>query len=361
MSRRFSGLLVLIATLALIAAACAPDDGGSSDDIHVPGPTEPSDPGGGVDAVRLPVIDPLSVDHSVDVAMAGSSTVFPLSQVVLAQWIDEGGPEYSLDSIGSGGGIERFCVETASDIAHASRAIRDEEIAQCADNDRTILPVRVGTDALSLVINPANEFSGELSLTQIADAFSLSKGSLWSEVDPSFPDAEIQCFSPGADSGTYDFFFETIFPEIAQAGLPAPMLESCEIVGEDDNITVEGVAGDSCADGGVCAIGYFGFAFFQQNAGSLRVVAVDAGEGEGAVLPGPDSVDAGTYPISRPLYMYTAEEVVAEKLSVAQFMAYYLNNVDSLIQSVGYFPAPVSALEEAAANICAASSELGCG
>ena len=107
----------------------------------------------------------------------------------------------------------------------------------------------------------------------------------------------------------------------------------------------------SCAEGGVCAIGYFGYAFFQQNADKLQVVSVDAGEGDGPVEPGDQSVNEGTYPIARPLFMYTAEEVVAEKLPVAQFMAYYLSNANELIGEVGYFPAPEEALQEAARNI----------
>ena len=99
------------------------------------------------------------------------------------------------------------------------------------------------------------------------------------------------------------------------------------------------------------AIGYFGYAFFQQNADVLQVVGVDAGEGEGPVVPNDESVNAGTYPISRPLYMYTAASIVADKPQVASFIAYYLNNVNEVIGDVGYFPAPSDALQEAADNI----------
>ncbi len=374
MKSRLSRLLALFVVLALVLAACGGDDE-SSDTTEAPETTEAPDDGGGNGGdmggdglFGLPVIDPLSVDDSVDVGMAGSSTVFPLSELVLNQWIDDGGPQYSLDSIGSGGGIERFCTTQASDIANASRSIKDGEVENCLGPDgagdepgpdvRTIIEVRVGTDALSLVISNGNDFANELTFEQIALAFSQPKGSSWTSVDPSFPDAEIQCFSPGADSGTYDFFFETIFPELEEADEPAPMLTSCEIVGEDDNLTVEGVSGDSCADGGVCAIGYFGFAFFQQNASILQVVSVDAQEGDGPVEPGDDSVNEGTYPIARPLFMYTAEEVVANKLPVAQFMAYYLNNVNDLISEVGYFPAPEDKLQEAAQNILDAAPDL---
>ena len=93
----------------------------------------------------------------------------------------------------------------------------------------------------------------------------------------------------------------------------------------------------------------------KQNADVLTPVAVDAGEGDGYVSPGPEAVNEGTYPISRPLYMYTAEEIVAEKPQVAQFIAYFLNNVNLVIDRVGYFPAPSSDLQEAADNIKAAA------
>lgn len=364
MKQRSGRAIALLTVLVLLVAACGTSDEGTDgteapDTTEVPAATvAPGGEGGEEGMYGLPLIDPLSVDASVDVGLAGSSTVYPLSELILFQWIDEGGPEYTLDSIGSGGGIDRFCGETASDIANASRPIKPGEVDLCAANGRTIIEVRVGTDALSLVVSNANDFAQELTFEQIATAFSLPKGSSWSDVDPSFPDAKLQCFSPGADSGTFDFFFETIFPDLEEADQPAPMLESCEIVGEDDNITVDGVAGDSCAEGGTCAIGYFGYAYFQQNADSLRVVSVDAGQGGGPVEPGDDSVNEGTYPIARPLFMYTAEEVVAEKLPVAQFIAYYLSNVNSLIGEVGYFPAPDDDLAEAARNLMDAARGL---
>jgi phosphate binding protein len=301
----------------------------------------------------LPLIDPLSVTPG-DIGMAGSSTVFPLSTAVLAQWIDEGGPEYSLDSIGSGGGFERFCVEGASDISNASRAIKDEEKAACADTwGSEPIEIRVGSDALSLVISPGNDFATELTLEQIATAFSLPAGSTWADVDPSFPANELVTFSPGADSGTFDYFNEIVFEEAD----PSPILSSgANIVGEDDNITVEGVAEDGCdtADASTtCAIGYFGYAYFQQNADRLQVVSVDGGDGP--IEPNDDSVNASTYPIARPLFMYTAQAVIEDKPQVAEFIAYYLNNVNTLIGEVGYFPAPEDALQGAADNIKAAA------
>lgn len=352
MKLRSRGSMALIAILSLVVAAC----GGDSGDTTTTGATgldttTTEDMGGETGEFGLPIIDPLDVDASIDIGIAGSSTVFPLSTEVLSQWIDEGGPEYTIDSIGSGGGLERFCIEGASDIANASRQIDDEEFAACTDTWGTEpIEVRVGSDALSVVISNGNYFANELTLEEIATAFSLTSASAtWADVNPDFPAHPIQMFSPGADSGTFDYFNEVVFEEAD----PPPILSSiAEIVGEDDNLTVVGVAEDGCTEGDLtstCAIGYFGYAFFQQNADRLQVVTVDG------VEPSAETVDANTYPIARPLYMYTSEAVIQEKPQVAEFMAYYLQNVNLLIDRVGYFPAPQEALQEAADNIAAAA------
>ena len=364
--------MFLIATLvafALVAAACSSDSdedttttaaaaettttAAAADDTTTTAASADGD--GEMSQWGLPIIDPLDVP-SGDIGIAGSSTVFPLSVAVLDQWQDEGGPEYAIDSIGSGGGFERFCVEGASDISNASRAIKDEEIVSCGELDPARFPieVRVGTDALSLVISPGNYFASELTIEEVAAVFSAEAGATWDTINPDFPAHPIEAYSPGADSGTFDYFNEVVFDEAE----PSPILESgvVQIVGEDDNLTVRGVADDGCTEGDLnstCAIGYFGYAYYQENADILEVVAVDAGDGP--VAPSIDTVNDNSYPISRPLYMYTDESVIVAKPQVADFMAYYLNNVNDLIGEVGYFPAPDEALQQAADAIKAAA------
>jgi phosphate transport system substrate-binding protein len=365
MKVRIKRLVGLVAVLVLVLAACGDGDAdettttaGAEEPATTEAPSEePATTEGEMPSGEfgLPLIDPLDVDPAVDVLIAGSSTVFPLSTEVLSQWIDEGGPEYTIDSIGSGGGLERFCVEGASDIANASRAIDDEEIAACTETwDGPPIEVRVGSDALSLVISTGNYFAQELTLEEIATAFALTDAdATWADVNPDFPAHPIQTFSPGADSGTFDYFFEIVWPDLYDAEDAPPILSSiAEIVGEDDNLTVQGVSGDGCTEGDLastCAIGYFGYAYYQENADILQTVAVDG------VSPSAESVDDNSYPISRPLFMYTATSVIEAKPQVAEFMAYYLNNVNSLIGEVGYFPAPDEALQEAADNIKAAA------
>lgn len=369
MKRKYGRLFALLAVLALVAAACGGGDNtdtteGSSDGTTATGAsdttmadetTEP--PVAGECAFGLPCIDPLDATPG-EIAMAGSSTVFPLSQAMLAMWEDEGGPQYGLDSIGSGGGFERFCAEGASDISNASRAIKDEEKANCVNTwGSEPIEIRVGSDALSLVISPNNTFASELTLEQIATAFSLPAGSTWADVDPSFPANELVTFSPGTDSGTFDYFNEVVYPDEYEADEPSPILSGgANLIGEDDNLTVDGVAEDGCDPNDTsttCAIGFFGYAYYQQNADRLQVVSVDAGEGP--IEPNDDSVNEGTYPIARPLFMYTVQEVIGNKPQVAEFIAYYLEHVDDIIGDVGYFPAPDDALQQAADNIKAAA------
>ncbi|MEN8041209.1 MAG: substrate-binding domain-containing protein [Actinomycetota bacterium] len=352
-------LAALFAVLALVTAACS---SGSDDTTTTEASSSGGDattttlaPSGGGDTsdLGLPVIDPLDVPEG-DIAIAGSSTVFPLSVAVIDQWQDEGGPAYAIDSIGSGGGFERFCVEGASDISNASRPIKDEEVTACGEIGRDPIEIRVGTDALSLVISKSNYFAQDLTIEEIAAAFAAPAGATWDTINSAFPAHPIQAFSPGADSGTFDYFNEVVFDEAE----PSPILSAgvVEIVGEDDNLTVRGVADDGCTEGDLtstCAIGYFGYAFYQQNSDILEVVAVDAGDGP--VAPSVDTVNDNTYPISRPLFMYTDAGIVADKPQVAQFIAYYLNNVNDLIGDVGYFPAPQENLQEAADAIAAAA------
>ncbi len=347
-------LASVAAVVALVLAACGGDGGttsttsGSQTTTTAGGGT--TSPGGTSD-LGLPIVDPIDVDASVDIGIAGSSTVFPLSEAVLQRWIDEGGPQYTIASIGSGGGLDRFCVEGASDIANASRPINEGEIEACTETwDGPPIEVRVGSDALSLVISPGNYFAQELTLEEIATAFSLtSPTATWADVNPTFPAHPIQLFTPGEDSGTFDYFNEVVFPEAYDADEPSPILSSiAQIVGEDDNLTVSGVSGDGCTEGDLtssCAIGYFGYAYYQENAGRLQVVSVDG------VAPSAGSVNDNSYPIARPLYMYTSAAVIAAKPQVAEFMAYYLSVVNDVIGVVGYFPAPEDALQEAADNI----------
>lgn len=321
----------LLLTVSLLAAAC----GGAATPAEVPAePTavasEPTEaPAEGMTGeVQLPEVDPLTLSGGI--VSAGSSTVYPLSERMAERFKEEGfGGEITIDSIGSGAGFERFCVAGETDIANASRAIKDEEIQACAAIGRTPIEFRVGTDALAIVVSSENTFVEALSLEQLALVFSSAE--TWADVDPSWPAEPILRFSPGTDSGTYDYFVEVVLGEDEAPLLAAENLQ----LSEDDNVLVQGVVGSPYA------IGYFGFAYYQENADVLKVLSIDD------VTPTAETAESGEYSLSRPLFIYSAPTILAEKPQVAGFINFYLTFVNEEILDVGYFPASSEALDVA--------------
>lgn len=297
-----------------------------------------------VAAIELPAVDPLVVEG--DIAAAGSSTVYPLAEAIAELFVDEGyAGNITIDSIGSGAGLERFCVAGETDIANASRAIKADEIEQCRAIGREPIEFRVGTDALTVVVSSANDFVTDLTQEQLFQIFS-GAAATWADVDPSFPAEPIQLFSPGSDSGTFDYFVEAIFEgagglegdEASAALLNAPNIQ----LSEDDNVLVQGV------EGSPYAIGYFGYAYYQENQEALTAVSVDG------ITPTEETAESNEYPLSRPLFIYSDATIMSEKPQVADFINFFLSNVDEVILEVGYFPASVSALNEGKAHYLAA-------
>ena len=286
-------------------------------------------------SVTLPEVDPLSVTG--DIIMAGSSTVFPLSERMAERFQDEGyGDNITIDSIGSGAGFERFCVAGESDISNASRAIKDSEIESCQAIGREPIEFRVGTDALAIAVSAENDFLEEVTLEELALIFSTAE--TWADVNPDWPAEAIQRFSPGTDSGTFDYFVEEVFEEDEEPILAAENLQ----LSEDDNVLVQGITGSPYA------IGYFGYAYFQENQSVLQALAIDG------VEPTADSAEDGSYALARPLFIYSDATIIAEKPQVGAFVNFYLTTVNDEIINVGYFPASESALGSAKAHLLSA-------
>lgn len=298
-------------------------------------------------ASGLPEVNPLEVTG--DIIVAGSSTVFPLAEALAERFIDEGyGGNITIDSIGSGAGFERFCVAGETDIANASRAIKDSEVESCKAIGRTPIEFRVGTDALAIVVNPDNDWIGAtgVTLAELAKLFS-PDATNWSDVNPAWPAQPIKRFSPGTDSGTFDYFVEAVMDKTyvkdaatdkgkgEEAILGAANLQ----LSEDDNVLVQGVEGDKYA------IGYFGFAYYQENEGKLKDLAIEG------ISPSAETVDAGKYPLARPLFMYSDASILTSKPQVAAFLTFALTNVNDVITEVGYFPASDDAFNAAKAAL----------
>ena len=292
----------------------------------------------------LPAVDPLAV--SGNIAVAGSSTVFPLAEAMAARFEDEG---YSglitIDSIGSGAGFERFCVAGESDISNASRPIKDSEVESCRAIGRDPIEFRVGTDALAVTVSPGNTFATDLTVAELAVLFSTA--TTWQDVRAEFPANPIQRFIPGTDSGTFDYFVEEVFDEDEGPILAAGNTQ----LSEDDNVLVQGISGDGCDPSNAsttCAVGFFGYAYYAENSDRLSVMDIEG------VEPTTDSVNANSYPLARPLFMYSTASIIAEKPQVGAFLNFVLQFVNEEIGEVGYFPAPDSVLNSAAAELNAA-------
>lgn len=275
---------------------------------------------------QLPEVDPLAVVNNI--VTAGSSTVFPVTERMADLFNRDGfAGTITVDSIGSGAGYERFCVNAETDIANASRPIRQSEVEACNGNNRFPVEFYVAIDALAVVVSQANTFADSLTVEQLAAAFS-GEAATWADLDARWPAETIRLFAPGSDSGTYDFFVEEVYDSDETFIQNAPGIQ----FSEDDNVLVQGVIGSPYA------IGFFGFAYYQENLNTLRALAIDG------VEPNEETGASGEYPLSRPLFIYSDPTIMQEKPQVAAFINYYINNVNAQLgtaaDQIGYIPVP---------------------
>jgi phosphate transport system substrate-binding protein len=277
--------------------------------------------------VVLPAVNPLEVTG--DVVSAGSSTVFPLAERMAARFEDEGfAGTITIDSIGSGAGLERFCVTGETDVANSSRAIRDTEVESCRAIGREPVEFRVGTDALAITVSQENDFLTNATVAELALIFGTATN--WSDVNPAWPNEPIQRFIPGTDSGTFDYFVEEVFEADEAVILAAANTQ----LSEDDNVLVQGVVGSPYA------VGFFGYAYYAENTDVLKILDIEG------VTPSAQSVDDGSYPLARPLFLYSDAAIMQSKPQVAAYINFFLSYVNQEILDVGYFPASAAGLEQ---------------
>ena len=277
--------------------------------------------------IALPEVDPLEFTEG-EIITAGSSTVFPLSERMAEVWTDAGGVAPSIASIGSGAGFERFCVEGETDISNASRAIKDSERESCKAIGRQPIEFRVGTDALAVTVSAENDFAVDVTLEELALIFSSAE--TWADVRAEWPNEAIQRFIPGTDSGTFDYFVEEVFDEDEE-----PILSANPQLSEDDNVLVQGITGSPYA------VGFFGYAYYVENQDALNILRIEGIEANA------QTTDDGSYPLARPLFIYSDAGIMAEKPQVAAFINFYLTHVNDEVIAVGYFPASPDALQAA--------------
>ena len=264
---------------------------------------------------------------SGEVVVDGSSTVQPLTAAageLFAQ--EQPGVNVSVATSGTGGGFEKFC-QGQTDISNASRPIKDEEAAICEENGIEFTELRVATDALTVVTSADNDFVDCLTVEELNTMWAPEaegKVKTWKQVNPEFPDEELELYGPGTDSGTFDYFTEEINGEEGAS-------RSDYNASEDDNVLVQGVSGSPNA------IGYFGYTYYEENADALKAIEVDSGDG--CVAPSAETAADGSYtPLSRPLFIYVANKSYADKSQVSAFVDYYVENDGSIAEAAQYIP-----------------------
>jgi len=330
-------LTILVAILAFTVTACGDDDEEDSGDGGTTAPT--------------PAADGDTFDYSSlsgEINIDGSSTVYPISAAMAEEFDAVAGDVLvNVAFSGTGGGFELFCAGEI-EISDASREIKTStdpaapgEKEKCAANGiDDIVEIQVGIDALTVMVHPNNDFVECLTVEQVNNIFKSGGATNWNQVDPAFPDQPISFYYPGTDSGTFDYFVEAVITETDEAGTHRGDGTSSE----DDNILAQGIEGDENA------IGYFGFAYYQDAGSALKAVSIDSGDG--CVEPSSDTALDGTYYLSRPLFIYTREAFLEDPASpVLGFVNFYLDNVETIVPEVNYVNLPDDVLADQVAKI----------
>jgi len=269
---------------------------------------------------------PQAGSSSEQIAIDGSSTVFPLAEAAAEGFsrTARGGARVTVGESGTGGGFRKFC-RGETQISNASRPISSEEMAACASANIQYVEIPIAFDGISVVVHPSNPVNG-VTMAQLRQIWQPSAERTitnWRQVDRSWPSLALQLFGPGTASGTFDFFTEAVMGDSGSS-------RTDFTPSEDDNVIVQGVAGNPGA------LGYFGYAYYEQNRQRLKALTVDG------VAPSPETIASGDYPLSRPMFVYVNAEAL-RRPHVRRFVTYFVQNAATLAPQVGYVPLPADA------------------
>lgn len=283
-----------------------------------------------------PVTSPAtSALSTTSIKTDGSSTVYPLTQAAVKAF-QPTNPNVEIDLAFSGttGGFRKFCAGETH-ISNASRPISTEEIVACRESGVRFVELPLAFDALTVVVHPQNTWATDLSVEELKRIWQpAAQGQItnWQQVRASFPNQPLKLYGPDQDSGTYDYFAEAI--------VGGDSTRTDYTASEDDTVLVQGIENDPNA------LGYFGLSYYEDSADKLKAVAVDDGQGKGAVLPSRETVENAQYqPLSRPLFVYINLEASQKNESLRNFVEFYLKNAEDLVLSVDYIPLPREAYD----------------
>ena len=278
------------------------------------------------------------------VLVDGSSTVFPITEAVAEEFQKANpGVRVTVGISGTGGGFKKFG-NGETDVTGASRPIKPSEVELCQKNGIQYVELPVAYDGLAVMVHPKNSFASYMTVAELKKMWepeAQRKITRWSQIRAEWPDREFRLFGAGVDSGTFDYFTEAIVGKSQSS-------RGDFTSSEDDNVLVQGIAGDENA------LGFFGYAYYEENKDKLKLVAIDDGNpenGDGPIAPSPETVKNGTYqPLSRPVFIY-ANLKALDRPEVAEFVRFYLANGPKLVREVGYIPLPERAYKLAQARV----------
>ncbi len=275
------------------------------------------------------------------VKIDGSSTVYPVTEAVAEEFQKANkGLKVTVGVSGTGGGFKKFC-RNETDISNASRPISKSEMEDCKKAGVEYYELPVAFDALTVVINPKNTWLKQATVAELKKMWepaAQGKVTRWNQVNPAWPDQPIKLFGAGSDSGTFDYFTEAIVGKSKSS-------RGDFTASEDDNVLVQGVAGD------VNAIGYFGYAYYAENMNKLKALPIVEKDGKPAVSPSEATVLNGTYqPLARPIFIYVNAKSIA-KPEVKKFVDFYMTSGAKMAKEVKYVPLPADAYKTASDHI----------
>lgn len=327
------GTLLLAAALAACGSGAESPAGGGSSSSQAAAESPAAPASGGSSSSQAAAESPAGgemMNLSGDIAVDGSSTVFPITEAVAEEFgnLTDGQVRITVGVSGTGGGFKKFC-NGETDIADASRPIRGNEVSLCAEGGVEYIEIPVAIDGLTVVVNQDNDFVQCITVAELNKMWAPEAEGVvtdWNQVRADWPADKMELYAPGVDSGTFDYFTDTVNGESGAS-------RGDFTASEDDNVLVTGVAGSRNG------IGYFGYSYYGENRERLKAVAVDGGSG--CVAPTDAAINDGSYfPLSRPLFIYVRKDA-AQTPHIAEFIRYFLGAEGrELAAEVGYIPFP---------------------
>lgn len=325
-SRNYLSLIVLlVGSMFLVACGNSPDQ---LETISDPSGIQSKEVSKEV-AVEVEKINDMS-ELRGDIAIDGSSTVFPIVEAVAEEFgiLTGGNVRVTVGISGTGGGFKKFC-NSESDVSDASRPIKQKEVDMCSLEGVKYIELPVAIDGLTVMVNKSNDFVECMTIDELNKIWSPESEDVvttWDQIRPEWPNEKMDLYAPGVDSGTFDYFTETVNGE-SQAS------RGDFTASENDNVLIQGISGSKYS------LGYFGYAYYAENIDKLKAVAIDGGNG--CVIPNDEVINDGTYaPLSRPLFIYVSQDS-SDTPHVSEFVKYFLGaEGQTLVAESGYIPFP---------------------